>query len=178
MTSSSHGSSETASSAHPERASADDGRRYEGVRGAVEQPRDGEACGHWLGKLTEHLVSERLLVARGATSRLEGRYRLPLPAALADLAARVNDYLELLVRDELTRGLGVVHAAEHAGAQYPPAEHGHAQRDGDGARRFNSERRSAHHGGVELHGDDDHAALRNGEIGVGGTGLQSMRQTV
>ena len=90
------------------------------MRGAVEQPRDGEACGHWLGKLTEHLVSERLVVARGATSRLEGRYRLPLPAALADLAARVNDYLELLVRDELTRGLGVGHAAEHAGAQYPP----------------------------------------------------------
>ena len=148
------------------------------MRGAVEQLRDGEACGHWLGKLTEHLVSERLVVARGATSRLEGRYRLPLPAALADLAARVNDYIELLVRDELTRGLGVGHAAEHAGAQYPPEGHGHAQRGGDGARRVNGERRSAHHGGVALHGDDDHAALRNGEIGVGGTGLQSMRQTV
>ena len=127
---------------------------------------------------SRNTLSASALVARGATSRLEGRYRLPLPAALADLAARVNDYLELLVRDELTRGLGVGHAAEHAGAQYPPAGHGHAQRDGDGARRFNGERRSAHHGGVELHGDDDHAALRNGEIGVGGTGLQSMRQTV
>ena len=124
----------------------------------------------WLGELTGHLVGESLVVARGAAPRLECRHRLPLPAALADLAARVDNRLELLAREEpvehgRARGLGVGHAAGHAGAQYLPAGRGHAQRVGDGARRLHGERRAAHHGGVELHGDDDHAALRGNYAG-------------
>lgn len=54
----------------------------------------------WLGELTGHLVGESLVVARGAAPRLEGGHRLPLPAALADLAARVDYRLELLAREE------------------------------------------------------------------------------
>ena len=127
----------------------------------------------WLGELTGHLVCECLVVARRAAPRLEGRHRLPLPASLADLAARVDDRLELLVREEpvehgRARGLGVGHAAGHAGAENLPAGRGHAERVRDGARRLHGERRAAHHGGVELHGDGDHAALRCGEVGVEG----------
>ena len=127
----------------------------------------------WLGELTGHLVGESLVVARGAAPRLEGRHRLPLPAALADPAARVDDGLELLAREEpvehgRARGLCVGHSAGHAGAQYLPSGSGHAQGVRDGARGLHGERRAAHHGGVELHGDDDHAALRGGEVGVEG----------
>ena len=83
------------------------------------------------------------------------------------------DRLELLVREEpvehgRARGLGVGHAAGNARAQYPPAGRGHTERICDGTRRLDGERRAAHHGGVELHGDGDHAALRCGEVGVEG----------
>ena len=50
-----------------------------------------------VGLAMEHLLGERLVVLGGPAVRLEGRDGLPLPASLADLGARVDDGLELVV---------------------------------------------------------------------------------
>ena len=119
----------------------------------------------------EHLLCEPLVVLRGAAVGLERRNGLPLPASLADLGARVDDGLELVVGEvgvEHLRagGLGVRHEPWNAGAQDLPFWRGHAQGVGDGLYGVDRERGAAHDGGVELHRHDDHSVSRCGEIGA------------
>ena len=78
---------------------------------------------------------------------------------------------ELLTGEEpaqhrLACPLGVRHAPGHACPEDPELGDGHAQRVGDRLDGVHGERGSPHDGGIELHGDDDHAGLRCSEVGV------------
>ena len=119
----------------------------------------------------EHLFRQCFVVLRRTAVGLERRYRLPLPAPLAHLRARVYDGGELVVGEvgvqhAGSRGLRVGHEAGHARAQDPPFGRGHAQRVGDGVDGADGERGAAHDGGVELHRHDDHPVSRCGQVGV------------
>ena len=124
----------------------------------------------------EHLLRERLVVLGGTAVWLERRHRLPLPAPLADLGARVYDGGELPVGEVLVehrgaRRLGVGHEPGNAGPQYPPLGRGDAQRVRDGLDGAHREGGAAHDGGVELHRNDHHAVASGGEVRVEGEAL-------